>query len=544
MSQRPKIPSWNVLGLLPAQLIMLLTLIIPVGIIILVSFSTRGPYGGFDYVFTTAPYKQILFNEGWSGELEFNPQYLIVVARTVILSLATTIVCLALSFPVAYFISLQKTSAKMLLIYLVTLPFWVSMIVRVYSWIIILGNDGVVAKTLRALGLGENMGSLLFTDTAMLIGLVYSYIPLMILPVFASIEKLDPALVEASHDLYGSRLTTLRRVILPLCRPGMAAGGPAWRRQDDDDGQPDPAAVRCRPQLAAGRGHFHRADVCGDDLPALARHSGDAQGRPGGERMTSNVRRYPGFGLFSLIFFVYLYLPIAVVVFYSFNANRIVSNWGGFSLHWYTTALSNAALVGAVKTSLFVATIATVLSTIVALMAALVLVRGRNVRFRRISETVVNLPLLLPEIVVAVAVLILFSEMGLTNGLLKLTIAHTTFCIPFAFLPIRARLQGMDADLEEAARDLYASAWVAFRRVTLPLILPGVFAGAMLAFVISMDDFITSNLLNSGGATTLPVYIFSLIKQGVSPQLNAISTLIMVVSVALATIAFLLQRRQ
>ena len=259
---------------------------------------------------------------------------------------------------------------------------------------------------------------------------------------------------------------------------------------------------------------------------------------------TTEVRRYPGFGLFSLIFFVYLYLPIAVVVFYSFNANRIVSNWGGFSLHWYTTALSNTALVNAVKTSLFVASIATAISTVVALMAALVIVRGRDVRFRRISETVVNLPLLLPEIVVAVAVLILFSELGMTNGLLKLTIAHSTFCIPFAFLPIRARLQGMDPDLEEAARDLYASSWVAFHRVTLPLILPGVFSGAMLAFIISMDDFITSNLLNSGGATTLPVYIFSLIKQGVSPQLNAISTLIMIVSIALATVAFLLQRRQ
>ncbi|MEI5677157.1 ABC transporter permease [Mesorhizobium sp. CGMCC 1.15528] len=258
----------------------------------------------------------------------------------------------------------------------------------------------------------------------------------------------------------------------------------------------------------------------------------------------SDVRRYPGFGLFSILFFVYLYLPISVVIFYSFNANRIVSNWGGFSLHWYTTALSNSALVSAVKTSLLIAVIATTISTIVALMAALVIVRGRDVRFRRISETIVNLPLLLPEIVVAVASLILFSQLGLVNGIMKLAIAHTTFCIPFAFLPIRARLQGMDANLEEAARDLYASAWVAFRRVTLPLILPGVFSGAMLAFVISMDDFITSNLLNSGGATTLPVYIFSLIKQGVSPQLNAISTLIMLASVALATIAFLVQRQK
>ncbi|QPC94666.1 ABC transporter permease [Mesorhizobium sp. INR15] len=224
MTRRLKPPGWNVLGLLPAHVIMLLTLIVPVGIIILVSFSTRGPYGGFDYVFTTAPYKQILFNEGWTGELEFNPQYLIVVARTLILSLVTTFICLLLSFPVAYFISLQRPGLKVGLIYLVTLPFWVSMIVRVYSWIIILGNDGVIAKALRALGLVENMGSLLFGDTAMLIGLVYSYIPLMILPIFASIEKLDPTLVEASHDLYGSRLTTLRRVILPLCQPGMLAG--------------------------------------------------------------------------------------------------------------------------------------------------------------------------------------------------------------------------------------------------------------------------------------------------------------------------------
>ena len=257
-----------------------------------------------------------------------------------------------------------------------------------------------------------------------------------------------------------------------------------------------------------------------------------------------SVRVYPGFGLFSLLFFIYLYLPIAVVIFYSFNANRIVSNWGGFSLAWYGAALSNAALLDAVRISLIVAAIATTSSTTVALMAALVIVRGRNVRFRRVSETVVNLPLLLPEIVVAVAVLILFSELGIANGLVKLVIAHTTFCIPFAFLPIRARLQGMDADLEEAARDLYASGWVAFRRVTLPLIMPGVFSGGMLAFVISMDDFITSTLLNSGGATTLPVYIFSLIRQGVSPQLNAISTLIMIASVGLATLAFIIQRRE
>lgn len=257
----------------------------------------------------------------------------------------------------------------------------------------------------------------------------------------------------------------------------------------------------------------------------------------------ADVKRYPGARLFTALFFVWLYAPILVVIAYSFNENRLASVWTGFSWRWYESALQNRALLDAVKISLTVASVATVIATTVALMAALVLVRGRDVRLRRVSETVVNLPLLLPEIVLAVAVLILFSQIGLQNGMAKLIIAHTAFCIPFAFLPIRARLQGMEPDFEEAAQDLYATPWVAFRRVTLPLIAPGVFAGAMLAFVISMDDFITSNMLNSGGSTTLPVYIFGLIKQGTTPELNAISTLIVLGSLVLATTALILTFR-
>jgi spermidine/putrescine transport system permease protein len=256
-----------------------------------------------------------------------------------------------------------------------------------------------------------------------------------------------------------------------------------------------------------------------------------------------DVRRYPGARFLTALFFLYLYVPILVVIAYSFNESRLASVWGGFSLRWYESALSNRALLEAVKVSLTVAAVATALSTAIALMAALVLVRARGVRFRRLSETVVNLPLLLPEIVLAVAVLIVFSQIGLQNGMAKLIIAHTAFCIPFAFLPIRARLQGMEPDFEEAAQDLYASPWVTFRRVTLPLIAPGVFAGAMLAFVISMDDFITSNMLNAGGSTTLPVYIFGLIRQGTTPELNAISTLIVLGSLVIATAALLVTFR-
>jgi len=255
--------------------------------------------------------------------------------------------------------------------------------------------------------------------------------------------------------------------------------------------------------------------------------------------MSSNhdVRHYPGLRLFSGLVFLYLYAPLAIIVVYSFNANRITGVWTGFSLRWYGSALQNAGLMDALKTSLTVAVIATIISTTIALLAALAIVRGRRVRLRSVSQTVVNLPLLLPEIVLAVATLILFSLIGLQNGLLKLIIAHSAFCTPFAYLPIQARLQGMSLDYEEAATDLYASRWVAFRRVTLPMIFPGLFSGAMLAFLISMDDYITSSMLNTGGTTTLPVYIFSLIRRGTSPELNAVATMLIVASLILATTA-------
>lgn len=257
----------------------------------------------------------------------------------------------------------------------------------------------------------------------------------------------------------------------------------------------------------------------------------------------SDIRTYPGFRPLTIVFFLWLYLPIFVVIFYSFNENRLVSVWTGFSTKWYVAALQNASLMNALKVSFIVACCAMAIATVIAILAAMVLTRFGDLKFRRVSETVVNLPLILPEIVLAVAVLILFSQLGFTNGIIKLVISHSAFCVPFAFLPIRARLQGMSNEYQEASRDLYASQWTTFRRVTLPVIMPGVFAGMMTAFVISMDDFITSNMLNSGGATTLPVYIFSLIRQGTTPELNAISTLLIVASLIMATIALVLNAR-
>ena len=210
-------------------------------------------------------------------------------------------------------------------------------------------------------------------------------------------------------------------------------------------------------------------------------------------------------------------------------------NWGGFSLDWYVKAFQNDDIQQAVWNSLIVATISTFFATSIATIGALVLARGGNFRGKTVSLGLITLPLMVPEIVTAVAVLIFFASIGHNWGLGNVIIAHITFCIPFAFMPIRARLEGMDTSMEQAARDLYASEWETFRFVTVPLLMPGIVAGAMLSFVISMDDFIITLMVGGAGSTTLPVYIYSMIRRGLTPEINAVSTLLLFASVAIVT---------
>ena len=154
----------------------------------------------------------------------------------------------------------------------------------------------------------------------------------------------------------------------------------------------------------------------------------------------------------------------------------------------------------------------------------------------------IMLPLMIPEIVTAIATLSFFSAIGLSLGIGNIVIAHAVFCIPFAFLPVRARLAGMDETLEQAARDLYASDWQVFRRVTLPLLMPGVLSGAMLAFIISIDDFIITLMVAEAGTTTLPLYIYGMVRIGISPEVNAVSTILLAVSVLFVALSYMAGR--
>ncbi len=242
-----------------------------------------------------------------------------------------------------------------------------------------------------------------------------------------------------------------------------------------------------------------------------------------------------GLGALAIGFMVFLYLPIIVLVIYSFNAGNIVMVWTGFSTDWYAKAFANEDIRKAALNSLVVATSATAIATTCATLAALALARGGSFKGKGATVGIITLPLMVPEIVTAVAMLVFFSNLGLSLGLGNVILAHVTFCIPFAFMPIRARLDGMDTTLEQASRDLYASDWETFRLVTLPQLMPGVLAGAMLSFVISMDDFIITLMVAGAGDTTLPVYIYSMIRQGITPEINAVSSILLLFSIVLVT---------
>lgn len=266
------------------------------------------------------------------------------------------------------------------------------------------------------------------------------------------------------------------------------------------------------------------------------------------QRSRVDLRKQHGFGFMAALCLVVLYAPIMVLVVYSFNATRSVSQWAGFSLEWYEKAFANAEIQDAAWTSIQIAGFATIVATICATMAALATTRTRPWRGMMGSYLVINLPLMVPEIVTAIATLIFFAllnnALGITLGLGNLMIAHAVFCIPFAYLPIRARLEDMDRTLEQAAADLYATPWQTFRHVTLPLMMPGITAGATLAFVVSFDDFTITQLLVGPGQTTLPIYIWTSLRRGISPEINAMSSILLLISVVLVTASFLLGRRR
>jgi spermidine/putrescine transport system permease protein len=260
-----------------------------------------------------------------------------------------------------------------------------------------------------------------------------------------------------------------------------------------------------------------------------------------------NVARQPGFGFAAMLCFAMLYLPIVILVVYAFNAGRSISVWEGFSFRWFMDAWANRDVQEASLRSLYIALVAATVATAVATLAAIATTRTAPYRGLTFKYAMINTPLMVPEIVTAVALLIVFSRIKVWTGyagLGYLFLAHAAFCIPFAYLPIRARLENMDLTLERAAADLYATPFHVFRRITLPLLTPGILAGFMLAFVISLDDVVITEFVKSAGQETLPTYMLGQLRRDVTPEVNAVATAFLALSVALVTIFYFINRNK
>ena len=250
------------------------------------------------------------------------------------------------------------------------------------------------------------------------------------------------------------------------------------------------------------------------------------------------LRGAPDWALLLVAGFVYLFLyaPIAVLIFFSFNSTRSTQVWTGFSTEWYGELLRDDTILNALKTSLTVGVIATAIATVIGTLAALALSRHRF-RGQTVADSAIYAATVMPEIVVGVSLLVFFVAtlvpLGIELGITTIVIAHVAFTISFVTIVVRARLAGMDRSVEEAAQDLGASPVQTFLRVTLPLILPGVVAGALLAFTLSFDDFVITFFVSGVGSSTLPLKIYSMIKFGVSPVINALSTVVLVTTMIL-----------
>ena len=265
-------------------------------------------------------------------------------------------------------------------------------------------------------------------------------------------------------------------------------------------------------------------------------------------RAPIDIKSQPGFRSTAYICLFMLYAPILVVMVFSFNAGDRIMRWEGFGFGAYTKAFRDQGFHNAAINTMTIAISATIIATALATIAAIGMTRVKPWRGIGTSFMVINLPLMVPEIITAVATLSFFAllagQFGINFGIGNLILAHTVFCIPFAYMPIRARLEDMDLTLENAAADLYASPWMAFRRVTLPLLIPGIASGAALAFITSFDDFTITQLVAGPGQTTLPLFIWSQIKLPLTPETNAISTILLAVSIAFIALSFAIARRR
>jgi spermidine/putrescine transport system permease protein len=549
----------------PGALWLGLFFVVPMFLMGIVSLESGSLEDGFAFTWQFSNFSDALSDHGE----EF--------VRSFVYGGAATLLALLIAYPLAYAIALKAGRWRNVLLFAVIAPFFTTYLIRTLAWQTILSDQSAVVDFLGSLGLLGSADRVLDTPASVIAGLTYNFLPFMILPIYANLERLDVRLIEAAQDLYASSRAAFWKVTLPLSAPGIVAGMLLTFIPAVGDyvnayflGGPNQAMIGNVIQgqylqlanypIAAALSFVLMALIMvavviylwrvgagalmGDDDEARSEGAG---ARLGAGRVRARgawgwVREH-ALGAYAAVAVAYTLIPIAVIVLFSFNdpSGNFNISWQGFTLDHWRDPFGNQELTDALVTSLKLAALSTAIATAIGTLLALALVRHRF-RGRRAANILVLIPMATPEVVIGAALLSMFVYLDVARGFATLLIAHVMFSISFVVVVVRSRLIGFDPALEEAAADLGAGPLARFRTVTLPLLAPGVVAAAALAFALSIDDFVVSNF-NSGTTVTFPLYIFGASQRGIPVEVNVLSTMLFAVAAAALGLVLWQQRR-
>jgi ABC-type spermidine/putrescine transport system permease subunit I len=505
-------------------------------------------------VYSLWQYKNFEMLRNWTvenyTELATSTIYLRVLWRTIQIAGLTTISCILLAYPFAYYLARGVRRWRELLVIMVMIPFWTSFLVRTYTWMSILGEHGVINEALLRLGLILEPLQILYTTTAVIIASTYLFFPFAVLTLYSSLEKLGPSTEEAALDLGATPWQAFQRITLPLSAAGIQAAVifvfvPAL-------------GLFVTPALLGGT----RATMIGNVQVTIFKNAMNfglgsslsfvvlvlamifvaGLGRSvdldkvyaGGVGDVARARqpehlRLRALGIYAVLMYIFLYLPIAFLIIFSVNKSPTASfPWQGFTLQWYREVIRDPWMINSVRNSLMIACLTALISVAVAAPAAYAMVRFRFPGRTLLKQSLI-IPMIIPSIMLGFALLVLFTAFEIDLSVATVLIGHVTYVLPYVFFVVAAQQYGFDKTLEEAAMDLGANRWVTFRRVTLPLMVPGLLAGGLFAFTLSLDEFIITFLL-TGTLQTLPLFVWGMLRTMVSPTVNAVGTLIVIIA--------------
>jgi ABC-type spermidine/putrescine transport system permease subunit I len=574
--------------------------VVPVALVVAASFGSKisGSAGRVSYQRLSLDNYREALADGFDGTFA---KVLVQGMRTTLLG---TILCLVVAFPLAYLLATKVTRHKGLVLGLLAVPFFTNFLIRTLAWRIVLAPKGLISNTLVTWGWLDERLDVLDSRLGVQIGVVYNYLPLMIFPLFVALDRLDPALREASKDLFASRLRTFMQVTLRLAAPGIVAGvvlvfvplagdyitanvlggadgnmpGNLVATQFLQSQNPSLGAAIAVVLIVSILGVLALGFLVARLLRML--HTVDSRLasvvtvgvivavglfalRPSVASLVSVLVAMLVIGgitwlganlpprvsdallwVWSASVMVFLYLPIAFIVAHSFNNNKALEAWSGFSTRWYGEMWDNTLLTSSVRSSFGAAAIAALLAVILGTCAGIALAR-RSGKWTVGFMGVLLLVLTTPEIVDATGMQLQFVSLGgpLRQGLVPLWIGQSIFSTAVVTLIVRARMQGMDESLEQAANDLFATPLTAFRQITLPLIAPAVLAGGLLAFTFALDNVIVSDFVKAPGTNTFPTYVLGQVKTVRKPDIAAMATLLLGVTLGAIAVAALILRR-